>query len=268
MPRHMVHTPPSSQRGPTLALHDVHKDMGGPQTDEGGIMPDAKKQRAGRKGGQTVSKDRAHMAAIGRKGGQRSRVKRSEKQDLEKQDQKEQVGGSQISSRQEHQQEAREQPRERETSREAIEMLKNDHQRVQDLFEQYETAGGDDKMSIAHKIMKELEIHAAIEEEIFYPAFKEKAGKQGEDMVTEALEEHQAVKTALKELKAMEPEDDTFESTFHDMIHDVMHHVTEEEGEMLPLAEEVLGPALEELGTEMERRKHDLMESLETEALH
>ena len=44
-------------------------------------MPDAKKQRAGRKGGQVVSQDRAHMAAIGRKGGQRSHLKRTEKQE-------------------------------------------------------------------------------------------------------------------------------------------------------------------------------------------
>ena len=230
-------------------------------------MPDAKKQRAGRKGGQTVSKDRAHMAAIGRKGGQRSRVKRSEKQELEKQVPKEQVVTAHVPNH-ERQGGTQEQPRETAASDQAIELLKSDHRRVQDLFEEYETAGGDDKISIGHKIMKELDIHAAIEEEIFYPAFKEKAGKQGEDMVTEALEEHQAVKTALKELKAMEPDEDSFESTFHDMIHDVMHHVTQEESEMLPLAEEVLGDALEELGTEMQRRKHDLMESLETEALH
>jgi general stress protein YciG len=238
--------------------------MGGPQTDEGGIMPDAKKQRAGRKGGQTVSKDRAHMAAIGRKGGQRSRVKRSQNQEVETQDQK--VIGSHLPG---HEQDgAHQQVREAASSEEAIELLKGDHRRVQDLFEAYETAGGDDKISIGHKIMKELDVHAAIEEEIFYPAFKEKAGKQGEDMVTEALEEHQAVKTALKELKAMDPDDDSFESTFHDMIHDVMHHVTEEESEMLPLAEEVLSDALEELGTDMQRRKHDLMESFEAEPLH
>jgi hemerythrin superfamily protein len=239
--------------------------MGGPQTDEGGIMADAKKQRAGRKGGQTVSKDRAHMAAIGRKGGQRSRVKRSEKQEAEQRDQKEPVVSPEVLSNEARQDRSQERPRETGTSDHAIEMLKSDHQRVQDLFEEYETAGGDDKSSIAHKIMKELDIHAAIEEEIFYPAFKEKAGKQGEDMVTEALDEHQAVKTALKELTAMEPDEDTFESTFHNMIHDVMHHVTEEESDMLPLAEEVLGDALEELGTEMQRRKHDLMESLEAE---
>lgn len=225
-------------------------------------MPDAKKQRAGRKGGQAVSKDRAHMAAIGRKGGQRSRVKRSE------QERKEEVIGSQVTTTDEQRPSGPKQNEEAAMSDQAIEMLKTDHQRVQGLFEDYETAGGDDKISLARKIMKELEIHAAIEEEIFYPAFREKAGKEGEDMVIEALEEHQAVKTALRELKATEPDDDSFDGTFQDMIHDVMHHVAQEEGDMLPLAEEVLAEALEELGTEMQRRKHDLMERFETESLH
>src|SRR5687767_11780331 len=119
--------------------------MGGPQTDEGGIMPDAKKQRAGRKGGQTVSKDRAHMAAIGRKGGQRSRVKRSPNQEVEKQDQREPVVGSHVTGP-EQQEGTQEQTRSTVASDGAIESLKSDHRRVQDLFEEYETAADDDKI--------------------------------------------------------------------------------------------------------------------------
>jgi hemerythrin superfamily protein len=230
-------------------------------------MPDAKKQRAGRKGGQAVSKDRAHMAAIGRKGGQRSRVKQSQKHE-----QKEEVLSSEVTASEERGTGALEESRGNGTSDRAgdnaVELLKADHERVHSLFEDYETAGGEDKIAIADKIMKELEIHTAIEEEIFYPAFKEKSGKEGQDQVAEALEEHQSVKTVLKELKAMEPDDDSFDSTFQDMMHDVQHHVQEEESDMLPLAEEILGDALDELGTEMTRRKHDLMESLATEALH
>jgi len=225
-------------------------------------MPDAKKQRAGRKGGQTVSKDRAHMAAIGRKGGQRSRVKRSETPE-----QKENNIGSSVTAATEQSDDGAS-ARQSGTSDHAVEMLKTDHQRVHSLFEDYETAGGEDKTAIANKIMKELEIHAAIEEEIFYPAFREKSGKQGQDMVTEALEEHQSVKTVLNELKTMEPDDETFESRFLDMMHDVEHHVGEEEGEMFPLAEEVLGSDLEELAAEMQKRKQDLLESLASEALH
>lgn len=230
-------------------------------------MPDPKKQRAGRKGGQAVSKDRAHMAAIGRKGGQRSRVKRSDQSQ-----QKEQTG-SQVAASEEKNQRVPEQSRGHENSQhggfdDPIEMIKADHRHINSLFEDYETAGGEDKVAIAERIMKELQVHAAIEEEIFYPAFKEKAGTQGRDQVAEALEEHQLVKTALHELRTMEPDDDAFDSAFQDMMHDVQHHVSEEEEKMLPLAEEILAEDLEELGTEMQRRKHDLTESIATEALH
>jgi general stress protein YciG len=250
------------------ALHRVRQGRKDKQAsnDEGGTMPDAKKQRAGRKGGQTVSKDRAHMAAIGRKGGQRSRVKQAEKTE-----QKEHGVNSALATSEEprpNASDASELSRETASGDQAVEMLKADHQRVHSLFEDYETAGGEDKISIAEKIMKELEIHTAIEEEIFYPAFREKADKHGRDLIAEALEEHQSVTTALKELKAMDPGDDSFDSTFLDMMHDVEHHVGEEEGNMLPLAEDVLGDALEELGIEMQRRKHDLMESFATEAMH
>ena len=124
---------------------------------------------------------------------------------------------------------------------------------------------GEDKAAIAQKILKELEIHTAIEEEIFYPAFKDKAGQEGEEEVAEALEEHQSVKTAIKELRTMDVDDEAFESTFMNMMHDVQHHVAEEESEMLPLAEEALSDSLEELGAEMMRRKHDFLESASAE---
>jgi general stress protein YciG/hemerythrin superfamily protein len=229
-------------------------------------MPDAKKQRAGRKGGQVVSQDRAHMAAIGRKGGQRSHLKRAEKQEGTKGESQQHTDSPQkadlVSSNAPLHRSA---PNIENHSENAIALLKSDHQLVNSLFEDYETAGGEDKAAIAQKILKELEIHTAIEEEIFYPAFKEKAGQEGEEEVAEALEEHQSVKTSIKELRTMDVDDETFESTFMDMMHDVQHHVSEEEGEMLPLAEETLSDSLEELGTEMMRRKHDFLESAAAE---
>ena len=80
------------------------------------------------------------------------------------------------------------------------------------------------------------------------------------------LEEHQAVKTAIRELRDMDAEHDAFEHKFHDMMQDVEHHVGEEEGEMLPMAEEVLGDALEDLGAEMQKRKAELLEIMPTGA--
>jgi general stress protein YciG len=224
-------------------------------------MPDPKKQRAGRKGGQTVSKDRAHMAAIGRKGGQRSRVRRttpeapatSNMPRNEPPPQTEQTNDLRTRQADGHH---------------AVELLKADHAHVHSLYEDYETAGGEDKHNLAEKIIRELEVHTAIEEEIFYPAFEEKTDKAGKDMVREALEEHKTVKSTIRELRDMDPEDESFESKFHDMIQDVEHHVGEEEGEMLPVAEEVLGEALEELGRDMQKRKQELLENLTTGVSH
>ena len=224
-------------------------------------MPDPKKQRAGRKGGQTVSRDRAHMAAIGRKGGQRSRIRRTAPQapaesTIPRHDTPETAHGNNGGTRQAN-------------GHHAVELLKADHAHVHSLYEDYETAGGEDKHNLAEKIMRELEVHAAIEEEIFYPAFQEKAEKAdkgGKDLVREALEEHQAVKTAIRELRDMDAEHDAFEHKFHDMMQDVEHHVGEEEGEMLPMAEEVLVDALEELGAEMQKRKAELLETMPTGA--
>ena len=221
-------------------------------------MPDPKKQRAGRKGGQTVSRDRAHMAAIGRKGGQRSRVRRTVPQPPAESTTRTQ---GQPQTAQRHDGETRQ-----SDGNHAVELLKADHAHVHSLYEDYETAGGEDKHNLAEKIIHELEAHAAIEEEIFYPAFQEKADKVGKDLVREALEEHKAVKTAIRELRDMDPEHESFESKFHDMMQDVEHHVGEEEGEMLPMAEEVLGDALEELGTDMQKRKSELLDSLTTGA--
>lgn len=230
-------------------------------------MPDPKKQRAGRKGGQTVSKDRAHMAAIGRKGGQRSRVKRA----AQKQEPAAAAGaqqGAQGTPPGDSGTIAHGASTPRVGTEHAIELLKSDHERVQSLFEDFETAGGEDKQTLADKIIRELDVHSAIEEEIFYPAFQAKADKHGKDLVTEALQEHKNVKDAIRELREMAPESEAFESKFHEMMQDVQHHVGEEEGEMFPAAEEALGDALEELGADMQKRKQELMESLTTGMMH
>jgi general stress protein YciG len=198
-------------------------------------MPDAKKQRAGRKGGEAVSKNREHMSAIGRKGGQRSKSSRS---------------GNGAKSKP------------AESAQNAVELLKADHQEVNSLFKEHEMAGGEDRNTIAEKIMMELEIHAKIEEEIFYPAFRAKADDEGKDLVAESIEEHQQVKDLIKELKTLDPEDETYDEKFQDLKQDVTHHVEEEEGEMFPSAEEFLGEQLDQLGVEMEKRKQQLLETV------
>jgi hemerythrin-like domain-containing protein len=141
----------------------------------------------------------------------------------------------------------------------AITLLKQDHKTVKGLFRQFEEAGDKAhkrKGEIAEKTCEELEVHATIEEEIFYPAVMEAVSKEGKDLVREALEEHAVVKKLVEELQSMSAEDEQFEAKYTVLAESVKHHIEEEEGEMMPQAEKKLGTErVTELGEEMAQRK-------------
>lgn len=142
----------------------------------------------------------------------------------------------------------------------AVKMLKDDHKKVKDLFRQFEKArSADRKKAIVEEAMHELEVHAAIEEEIFYPAAKAKADKEGKELVAEAVEEHHVVKVLIGELKAMTEVNEQFEAKFTVLIENVEHHIEEEEKEMLPDAKKALGEEIEAIGDRMMARKDQLM---------
>src|SRR4029079_18400003 len=85
----------------------------------------------------------------------------------------------------------------------ALQLLRDDHKRVKDIFKQYEQS--DDakmKQELAKKAITELEIHADIEEEIFYPAVREESDA-GEEEMDEAEEEHHVAKMLIEALKGM-----------------------------------------------------------------
>jgi hemerythrin superfamily protein len=143
----------------------------------------------------------------------------------------------------------------------AIERLKSDHHKVKELFRQYEAAGNrayQKKKGIAEKVFTELEIHTTLEEELFYPAMKRKTDQDGKDLVAEAMEEHHVVTTLMDELQGLDPTDERYDAKFKVLMEHVAHHIEEEEGEMFPEAEEVLGERLERLGTQMQERKQQL----------
>jgi hemerythrin superfamily protein len=140
----------------------------------------------------------------------------------------------------------------------AVQMLKQDHKKVAGLFEKYgKTKGQETKRRIADQAMEQLEIHSKIEEEIFYPAAKEALGDDA--LISEALKEHAAVKDLIEELKSMETEDEEFDEKFTELIADVKHHVSEEESDLLPQAEES-EMDLAALGGEMAERKQELID--------
>lgn len=143
----------------------------------------------------------------------------------------------------------------------ATQMIRQDHKKVEGLFNKFEqTQGADAKRRLAENAMAELEVHAALEEEIFYPAV-EKEVENAASMISEAREEHQTVKQLIAELKGMEETDEEFESQFSELVENVQHHVEEEENEMLPKVEES-SLDLNSLGDQMSKRRQALQSSV------
>ncbi|HZR09331.1 MAG TPA: hemerythrin domain-containing protein [Myxococcales bacterium] len=148
----------------------------------------------------------------------------------------------------------------------AITLLRHDHEEVEQLFRQFEKLterAHRSKEKIVAKVTRELAIHSAIEEMLFYPAVRTAALKanvrtlkEAGDTVLESLEEHHLVKWTLTELEKMKPEDERYDAKFKVLMESVRHHVEEEQDELFPKARRLLGKdMLEELGERMEKAK-------------
>jgi hemerythrin superfamily protein len=140
----------------------------------------------------------------------------------------------------------------------AIALLKADHRSVEKLFKEFESAGDRafaTKARLVSEIIKELSVHAEIEELLFYPAAS-KAARQTKSMVLESLEEHLAAKRLLADLEKMQPTDERYDAKVTVLIEQVRHHVSEEEEELFPkVANELSEARLNELGDKMEKAK-------------
>jgi hemerythrin superfamily protein len=143
-------------------------------------------------------------------------------------------------------------------SMDAISMLKDDHKTVEQLFKRFEKAGVRahvEKRDIVDRIIEALSMHAAIEEQLFYPVARATV-PDTEDIALESLEEHHIVKWVLSELEGMDPENERFVAKATVLIENVRHHVEEEETEMFPQVRAALGrKRLGEIGDLMEQAK-------------
>jgi len=137
----------------------------------------------------------------------------------------------------------------------AIAILKKDHDTVKELFDRFEKAQSSaEKEKIIAQAVKELKVHAAIEEEIFYPTVRKHVGK---DIMNEADEEHHVARVLIAELDRDGRANDHRDAKFTVLAESVRHHIKEEEGEMLPKARE-LELDFEALGQKMLDRKRQL----------
>ena len=116
-----------------------------------------------------------------------------------------------------------------------IEMLKDDHDKVKALFEEFEAADDREKGEIAKTAIQDLEVHAELEEKLIYPAIRAEIDE--DDKMNQAVEEHHLVHILIAELKKLKASDDKFQAKFTVLGELVKHHIEEEEGEMLPQAE-------------------------------
>ena len=166
----------------------------------------------------------------------------------------------------------------------AVLMLKKDHQKVAQLFEDFERATEASRGSIATQIFNELEVHATLEEEIFYPAVRDGVDLASvmeeeeldeddtaddespdeddgsEDIIAVSVEEHQEVRDLIMHLRSMDPASREFADLLAELREAVQDHVAEEEDLILPAAQMKLD--VESLGAEMQQRRIALVSSM------
>jgi len=139
----------------------------------------------------------------------------------------------------------------------ATNMIRLDHTHVLSTFHQYKAGAPPRvKKGLVNTICTALEIHAQLEEEIFYPEMRKVC--EDDQRIAKALEEHSEMRRLIGLLRAMEPEARDYDETLSALMRDVMHHVADEETILLPAAEKLLADRLGELGAQMTKRRLQL----------
>jgi hemerythrin superfamily protein len=152
----------------------------------------------------------------------------------------------------------------------AIDLLHSDHDKVEQLFKEFESA--ENKPLVAKQIFNELEMHADLEEELFYPAILEAVRTEDlgeergrgssierdtpDEVIAIAEAEHKAVKDHISALKQLRPETSEFMERFTELKDAVMDHVAEEEEVLFPAAMKKID--VTDLGAKMEERRSEL----------
>lgn len=139
----------------------------------------------------------------------------------------------------------------------ATTMIRMDHTHVLSTFHRiHPDTPAKNKQAMVNLICTALEIHAQLEEEIFYPAMRGVA--QDSAVVDKSIPEHNEMKRLIGELRGMQPGDSGYDQKLMELMRDVMHHVADEETTLLPDAERMLSDRLGELGAQMTKRRMEL----------
>lgn len=139
----------------------------------------------------------------------------------------------------------------------ALQLLREDHRRVKDLFRQFsEAEDGSTRKAIVDETIAELMIHAQLEEEVFYPAMQ----REGlTEIVTHSEAEHEAAETIMEELIGIDARGTQLQARFQVLAELVIEHITEEESQLFPRAAELGFERLENLGDKLQQLRNQLL---------
>jgi hemerythrin superfamily protein len=139
----------------------------------------------------------------------------------------------------------------------AIALLMADHKAVDQLFTEFtETKSPARKKALVEKICQELNVHAQVEEEIFYPAVKE--ALHDKSLIPEAIVEQSTMKDLIAQIKGVEPGGEMYDAKVMVLCEYVKHHVKEEHTEMFPKAKKT-SLDMTDLGGKLQARKSELL---------
>jgi len=118
-----------------------------------------------------------------------------------------------------------------------LDLLREDHKQAKKHFRDFEKMDPEQDPQACEDLVRqtcaEIQVHAKLEEELFYPAARNALqGKEGEDLIDEAEVEHNSAKQLISELEGMKPDDPKFKAHFTVLGEYVKHHIKEEEGEI------------------------------------
>jgi hemerythrin HHE cation binding domain-containing protein len=138
----------------------------------------------------------------------------------------------------------------------ATDLIRNDHTKVLAAFHRYKPSSSPArKRALVNTVCLALEVHAQLEEEIFYPAIR----GAHPAVVDKSVPEHEEMRSLIATLRGIEPVSAEYDRTFMELMRTVIHHVADEETSLLADAERLLQGELGELGARMMRRRMQLM---------
>jgi hemerythrin superfamily protein len=153
--------------------------------------------------------------------------------------------------------------------RDAIDMLMEDHKRVQKLLKAFEKVERDEGAAVRDVVESaciELQIHSMLEEEIFYPAVRSQVAEEdadSQDLLNVAEVEHEAVDELIAKLQELEPDDPMYCAHFTVIGEYVKHHIKEEEKELFPQVKKLKALDLQRLAEDMRLRREEVFAQIE-----